>query len=314
MNLLHNRFPFFLSLVILNFLNYCTYGIPVTYFPQVAKQKGLMDYAIGIIFAMYPLFSFILSFAVVKLLNKWDRRTVIKCSEITLGLSTLLFGFSVYFSNQPLFILTALIGRGIQGMSIGAYITSSYAYVPEYWPDEIDQRITILEMFLSCGIGCGPLLGSFLYEIWGYITIYIVPGVLILVIGLLLSHFVFPIKEKPLIKQVMNNNGDEKQEVLHVGESFRIKEILYSMFVVVNILTTYTWIMPEFENKVIDLHHTPQIASLIFSMQSLGYVSGSITQLIVRCQNRQGLFFLSLVCNLFCLCLLGLDEFVQMDE
>ena len=167
MNLLHNRFPFFLSLVILNFLNYCTYGIPVTYFPQVAKQKGLMDYAIGIIFAMYPLFSFILSFAVVKLLNKWDRRTVIKCSEITLGLSTLLFGFSVYFSNQPLFILTALIGRGIQGMSIGAYITSSYAYVPEYWPDEIDQRITILEMFLSCGIGCGPLLGSFLYEIWG---------------------------------------------------------------------------------------------------------------------------------------------------
>jgi len=306
------RMSFYISIVILNFLNYCTYGIPVTYFPQVAKKKGLMDYAIGIIFSMYPLFSFIFTLLVVKMLNRLDRRQVITCAEITLGLSTLLFGFSVYFSSTYLFILTALIGRGVQGMSIGAYITSSYAYVPDYWPEEIDQRITILEIFLSCGIGSGPLLGSFLYEFWGYLSIYIVPGVLILVVGLTLTHFCFPVSDSP--KPNNNNNNEVKKEVLNLKESFKIKEIIYVIFVTVNILTSYTWIMPEFENKVIDLGETPQIASIIFSMQSVGYVSGSITQLICRFENRQGLFFLSLVFNLFSLLLLGSDELVQMDN
>ena len=164
----------YISLIILNFLNFCTYGIPITYFPQVAKMRGLMDYAIGLIFAMYPLCSFISSFIIFKMLNRFDRQQVIKCSQIVLGLSTLMFGFSTYFSHNSVFIFFAVIGRGFQGMAIGSYTIASYAYVPDYWPEDIDQRIIILEIFLSFGIGVGPVLGSLIFEIWGYISIYIV--------------------------------------------------------------------------------------------------------------------------------------------
>jgi len=298
----------FISLIILNFLNFCTYGIPVTYFPQVAKKKGLMDYAIGIIFSMYPLFSFIFCLIVVKMLNRLDRRHVIKYSQMALGLSTLVFGFSTYFSHNSLFILTALIGRGVQGMSIGAYTTSSYAYVPDYWPEEIDKKIIILEIFLSFGIGVGPLLGSLIYEIWGYISIYVVPGILIFVVGVLLAHFFFPACERHQSKD------DEKKEVLNFGESFKIKEIIYLILIGVINLTSFTLIMPEFENKIVDLNETPQVASIIFSMQAIGYVLGCIIQLICKFENRQGLFFLSLIFNLLSLLFLGSDELVQIDN
>ena len=72
--------------------------------------------------------------------------------------------------------------------------------------------------------------------------------------------------------------------------------------------------MPEFENKIVDLNETPQVASIIFSMQAIGYVLGCIIQLICKFENRQGLFFLSLIFNLLSLLFLGSDELVQIDN
>ena len=265
-----------------------------------------MDYAIGMIFAMYPLFSFISSFVIFKMLNRFDRQQVIKCSQITLGLSTLMFGFSTYFSNNSVFIFFAVIGRGFQGIAIGSYTIASYAYVPDYWPQDIDQRIIILEIFLAFGIGVGPVLGSLIYEIWGYISIYIVPGVFIMVIGFLLAHFCFPIAKK--------GSNEAKKQVLNFGESLKIKEIIYIFFAAVIDITSFTLIMPEFENKIIDLEGSPQTASLIFSMQAIGYVIACILQLIVKFENRLGLFFLSLLFNLLSLILLGFDQLVPMSN
>ena len=296
----------YISLIILNFLNFCTYGIPITYFPQVAKMRGLMDYAIGLIFAMYPLCSFISSFIIFKMLNRFDRQQVIKCSQIVLGLSTLMFGFSTYFSHNSVFIFFAVIGRGFQGMAIGSYTIASYAYVPDSWPEDLDQRIIILEIFLSFGIGVGPVLGSLIFEIWGYISIYIVPGVLIIVIGFILAHFCLPIAQK--------GSNETKKQVLNFGESLKIKEIIYIFFAAVIDITSLTLIMPEFENKIIDLEGSPQTASLIYSMQAIGYVIACILQLIVKFENRLGLFFLSLLFNLLSLILLGLDQLVPMNN
>ena len=299
-------FSLYISLIILNFLNFCTYGIPITYFPQVAKLRGLMDYSIGLIFSMYPLCSFISSFIIFKVLSRFDRKQIIKYSQIALGLSTMIFGFSTYFTNNFAFIAFAVIGRGFQGMAIGSYTISSYAYVPDYWPEDIDQRIIILEIFLSFGVGVGPLLGSLIYEIWGYISIYVVPGIFIMVIGFCLAHFCFPIAKK--------DSKETKKQVLNIGESLKIKEIVYTFFAAVINLTSYTLIMPEFENKIIDLNGSPQTASILFSIQAIGYVIACIIQLIVKFENRLGLFFLSLFFNLLSLILLGLDELVPMSN
>ena len=78
-------------------------------------------------------------------------------------------------------------------MSIAAFLTAACAYIPEYWPDEIDRRIGWIYISATVGIVAGPLIGSMLFQL-GYIWIYIIPSLLIIFIGNIICSFVFPSK------------------------------------------------------------------------------------------------------------------------
>lgn len=301
----------FVCLVFLNFLSYSTYGIPITYFPKVASDRGLHSYITGIIFSMYPLFAFVFSFVVGKMLKMWNKKWILKSSQILLGCATLLFGFSYMFPYMTLFVSFSMLGRALQGMSIGAYQTAAYAYIPEYWPQEVDQRICIMEISVAFGIGMGPIISSVIYETIGYIWIYIVPSIMIVLTGTVVATIVLPAQDH-LASENLGEGG--RSETLSVCKCLFNKEMIYTFLSVVVTFTSFTLIMPMFELKILDMQEGPEIASVIFAFVQVGYGVGCGVLLVCKVENRKGLFFIGLFFNMIGLWLLGGDTFIHVDR
>ena len=186
----------FITIIFLNFLSFSTYGLPIAFFPKEAKNRGISAFVVGIIFSMYPLGGFIFGFIVGKMLNTWRRERMILYSQLLMGISIVIFGLANLISGSFFFIIITLITRAMQGISIGTYQTVAYSYIPDYWADEIDIRISILEIFVGLGIGSGPLIGTLFYETIGYLAIYLFPGIFIMVFGSILAYLFLPCEPK----------------------------------------------------------------------------------------------------------------------
>ena len=251
---------------------------------------------IGVIFSMYPLFSFIFGFIMGKNLNKWNKKWMLEGGIFFLGCSTLLFGLSCIIPYMSLFIIFSILGRCSQGMSIATYLTSAYAYIPEYWSDEIDQRMGWMEIASTVGIGLGPLIGSIIFEL-GYIWIYIVPCLLIMVFGNIIFYFVFPSKNFVEAKKRVEIES-EMNQTISIRESFCNKEMLYVFFTLVMTTTSCTIILPGFELKVLQMGSTSLISTVIYLIGQLGETLGCVLLLFFKVENRRGVFFFSVFFNI----------------
>jgi len=295
----------FLSIIFLNFLSFLTYGIPVAYFPNVAKNRGISAIVVGIIFSMYPLGAFFSGFLVGKMLNIWDRKKVIIYSQIIMGLSIIIFGLASLLPMNFFFVTLALITRTSQGGSLGAYQTAAYAYVPEYWPDEIDLRVGLLEMTVGFGIGAGPLIGALIYGVLGYLSIFIGPGVIIACIGSVVGYFILPPNRK---------REETYEETLSIKASFRSKEMWYTFMAMVVNYIAFTLIMPELENEVVEKGGSPEKASIIFACNQLGYALAIAILIISQLKNTKAIYFLALIFTIISMIIMGSDELFTVSN
>jgi MFS family permease len=55
-------------------------------------------------------------------------------------------------------------------------LTPLYAYIPILYPESLEQKISIAEVFGSLGFLLGPIIGSLLYQLGGYITPFLFFG------------------------------------------------------------------------------------------------------------------------------------------
>lgn len=307
-----NNFFLFSSLLVVDFLSFLPYGIPINYFPEVATKFGLTKTMIGIIFGMYPLFSLIFSLVFVKMLKAWDKKWIVLMSQIFLGGGTILFGFSSFIPSLFLFIFVAMLGRAMQGLSNGIFLTAVYAYVPEYWPDETDQRLGGLEIADIFGVGMGPIVGTMLISL-GYIWIYVIPSIIIIVLGGIISFFALPTKEIVSSNKYQDLNGKE-EERLSILKSFWNKPILYTFFSQVFTFGSFMLIAPGFELKVIEKGKDSKIASVIYFCYPFGYMLGCFLFVIFKTENRRGSISFGIFFSMIGLFLLGMDEIFSMGN
>ena len=211
-----------------------------------------------------------------------------------------------------------MLGRALQGMAIGAYQTAAYAYIPEYWPDEVDQRVCVMEISVAFGIGMGPIISSLIYETLGYIWIYVIPSAIIIITGTIVTVFILPAGPR------LSNNSDgvqevhrteeEERETLGVIKSLFNKEMIYTFLSVVVTFTSFTLIMPMFELKILAMKEGPEIASIIFAFVQVGYGIGCGILLICTVHHRKGIFFIGIFFNMIGLWLLGADNFIHISR
>ena len=71
-----------------------------------------------------------------------------------------------------MFITLALLNRFLQGFSSSLIQTTMYSICTNFFPDDKDAMVGYIEAVTGVGLILGPLLGSGLYSIGGYIFIF----------------------------------------------------------------------------------------------------------------------------------------------
>lgn len=186
----------------------------------------------------------------------------------------------------------------MQGLSAGAYETIAYSYVPMAWPNEIEYRYGILEISAGLGIGVGPMVGSFIYLISGYSSIFIVQSFYILLIGIYVVRNHIPdekINEEKMVemtnlnrdeifnqemngidiangKMEISNELKENHQMVSIFEIIKKREIMFLCMILCFGFTALALIMTDFENFILENGGSVALCSFLFFLYNINYV------------------------------------------
>ncbi|XP_029209764.2 MFS-type transporter SLC18B1-like isoform X2 [Acropora millepora] len=165
-----------LSLFLVYFLLFAGFAVYVPFFPSKARDKGVSETVIGLIFGIYPLVIFVFSPFLGYLIQRYGPPFVLFTGIFLFGGSNILFGFCGMISGQTLFVVFCFLLRTTSAMGGAAAETSALSIVMEQFPDNLGAVTGASETFSGIGFSLGPALGGFLYEIGGFKLPFIVMG------------------------------------------------------------------------------------------------------------------------------------------
>lgn len=263
-------------------------------------------------------------------------------------ISILQFGLTDFISTSSLFILMSSFSRFLQGLSAGAYETIAYSYVPLAWPKEIEYRYGILEISAGLGIGLGPMIGSFIYLIFGYTSIFIIQSFYILLIGLYVVKNQIPderenenenkleemtnMNRDSALDQEMNDikkingkteisiEGKEKigqnmNQIVSILEIIKKRDILFLCLILCFGFTALALIMTDFENFILEKGGSVAFCSLLFFLYNVNYVVSVFILEKMRNQfSRITIFDISITVIAISLLFVGSDYFFHFDN
>ena len=67
------------------------------------------------------------------------------------------------------------------------FVTPFFGMIPLYYPDDVQMKVSISESFNGLGMFAGPILGSLIYSIGGYVA----PFIAFSTFGVLVSPFLY---------------------------------------------------------------------------------------------------------------------------
>lgn len=159
---------FLFSLFSLLCLDTATFGFVIPLLPDVVLSRGITMSVLGLILSFYPIGYFIISLVFGKTLHKYSKIKMLYLCQILLIISNLIFAFLEFFESKFLCLLVAIIARSIQGVGIGGASSILYSYVPERYPNKVEETYSFLEISTGSGVVFGSIFAGFLYEYTSY--------------------------------------------------------------------------------------------------------------------------------------------------
>ena len=96
----------------------------------------------------------------------------------------------------------------MSGTGAAFFGTSFLAYVPMLYPNKVEKMIGISELAAGFGFLIGPITGSSLYNLGGYLTPFITFGSITLTITPIIYCILTKIKVKPIDKSGDDGNDE----------------------------------------------------------------------------------------------------------
>lgn len=182
-------FSQFVFLFCINVLSAIGYSLLTPMFPFMAKDKGVDEYIIGIIFSCFPIANIIAILLSPKVIHIVGRRKLLYIALLIESLSTLMFGLLPKVNNQMTFITVSAITRLFQGIGSAFSSTLVYSFAGKLSNDSnLKTILGYMELGYSLGLTIGPLVASFLFYINGYAFPFQVCGILLMICVCLISN------------------------------------------------------------------------------------------------------------------------------
>ena len=153
------------------------YGAVLTFLPVFAPERGLRN--MGIFFSAYAVFTFISRIIAGRLSDRFGRRKIILPFLMLVAVAVFLLPWldNIY--------LLLLIGAFF-GLGFGAFMPALNAFVvDETTPKQRASALAFFTSFMDVGITSGALILGLVGQYWGYETMFVIGGVVV-VLGVLL--------------------------------------------------------------------------------------------------------------------------------
>jgi DHA1 family multidrug resistance protein-like MFS transporter len=170
-----------ISILGITALSNSAYAIIAPFLPFEFKAKDIDQTWIGYIFAIYSVAVVMCSPMVGKMIAILGRRNLIVFGMLLMGTSFVVFGWLTELENKNAFITLALLNRFLQGFASSLIQTTMYSISTNFFPDHKDAMVGYIEAVTGVGLIMGPLIGSGLYALGGYLFIFYAFGSLFIV-------------------------------------------------------------------------------------------------------------------------------------
>ncbi|CAD8190068.1 unnamed protein product [Paramecium octaurelia] len=233
-------------------------SIIAPFYPQFAKSREISEDIIGIIFAAHPLGQFISSLILGKVITHENRQKIMVIGISQQGLGLLMFGFLYYFESYWIVLIGSFVARLIGGIGASMFMTPFYAFIPQLFPKQIEEKIAIAEVSTSIGFLAGPILGSALYQLGGFILPFFFFAFCSFGLAMLLIIFSksLDVPEVDLSQSVILHQSIQNQEsIIDADFSISYLKLLSNYPVVISFVTnTLTLSLWTFYNPTIAIY------------------------------------------------------------
>ena len=185
-------------------------GIIVPVMPVFASELGAGGFALGMIIAAFSISRGLLQPIVGNLSDKWGRKNFLIVGLFIYGIVGLLIPQATNVGN-----LIAI--RAFHGVGSAMIVPIAMAYVGLLSPVGHEGRyMSYLNIAIFCGIGCGPVIGGLVSDLFGFASVFYLMAVLsfialILVISNMPKRSPTEIKEgSTLLKSIKKMVGNSR--------------------------------------------------------------------------------------------------------
>lgn len=110
-----------------------------------------------------------------------------------MALATLTFGIASLAQDSQLFFIISALARVLQGVADAAVSVTIPGIITLVYPEKQEIYLGYFNMSIGIGTCAGPILGSFIYEYFGYEMTFMCFAVLIF-IAFVISVIILPNK------------------------------------------------------------------------------------------------------------------------
>ncbi|OMJ88569.1 hypothetical protein SteCoe_9429 [Stentor coeruleus] len=285
-----------LCLYALYFWGCSVYAVLAPFYPAKAEAKGMSKQSIGYLFSLYALVAFMFSPVSGKVMNKIGRRNVLMIGGVLESIGMFIFAFVIDLEGNA-FIVFSVIARILMGAGGSALLVTCFAVISNQYPNDMEEKIGLMETLGGVGLMSGPALGGLLYEFTGYKFVFIFYTVLFLA----LTTYTFKIlpEDRP--------DKEKSESSIKYTEIFSIGKIVLTLIVVIFGMAGPGFLEPVLETNLENsLGLSTLWVGIFFALPTLGYtVAMKLLTMIPKEVDRRHVLFAGLFIEGLSFILLG---------
>lgn len=260
----------FAAIAFANVVCQAIFSVLPTFFPPVAKDKGMSDVLVGVSFAALPAVVFAVSATADKLLGTFGRRPVFIAGNLITACFTAALGAATLLPDGVPFVAFTLSMQVGQGFGSALAETSSYALLAELFPDRVTFYLGMLEAFTGIGVAIGPPLGGVLYGLGGFSLPFVALACALLP-GVAFIHVTFGRHAEAA--DSAEDEGEEGADESSIATALQIPQVLIAIVTCVLAEATLTFVMPTFAEHATaeGLAASPAATGVYFAANAVAY-------------------------------------------
>ena len=154
------------TLLLSVFIAFLGIGIIIPIMPVFATELGAGGLGLGMIIAAFSITRGVLLPVVGNLSDRWGRKSFLAAGLLIYGAVGLLIPLAESVSNL-------VVIRSFHGVGSAMIVPIAMAYISLLTPAGHESRyMSYLNIAIFCGIGCGPIIGGIIYDIFGFAEVF----------------------------------------------------------------------------------------------------------------------------------------------